>query len=154
MISGKFLMIVMLWTWAVALLVAAACDGAPGEGGPAGDSDKDSKGGSVAAPTATIAPTATATPTATDTPTPSPVLRESPTATAQATPTSTAVPTPTATATPAPPVGETPVVVNIGPNVGDLAPGFTLPAASGPEQSLESYRGKSNLLVVFYRAFW
>jgi peroxiredoxin len=37
-----------------------------------------------------------------------------------------------------------------------MAPGFKLPSASGPDQSMESesYIGNRNLVVVFYRAFW
>ena len=40
------------------------------------------------------------------------------------------------------------------PEVGDTAYGFTLPSASGQDYSLASYRGKSNVVLVFYRAFW
>ena len=44
--------------------------------------------------------------------------------------------------------------VVVGTDVGDLAPGFTLPSTAGMDQSLESYRGEKNVVVVFYRAFW
>lgn len=40
------------------------------------------------------------------------------------------------------------------PVVGDTAYRFDLPSAAGPTYSLESYRGKSNVVLVFYRAFW
>ena len=40
------------------------------------------------------------------------------------------------------------------PEVGDTAYGFTLPSASGQDHSLASYRGESNVVLVFYRAFW
>ena len=38
-----------------------------------------------------------------------------------------------------------------GAEVGDMAPVFTLPSASGAEVSLESYRGDKNVVLVFYR---
>ena len=44
--------------------------------------------------------------------------------------------------------------VVVGTDVGDLAPGFTPPSTAGMDQSLESYRGEKNVVVVFYRAFW
>ncbi len=96
-------------------------------------------------PTPTAAPP---TPTAVP-PTPTPTaVPPAPTATAvPPTPTATAAP-PTSTPTAAPPE---PVV---GPNVGSLAPGFQLAAASGPGRSLESYREDKSVVVVFYRAFW
>ena len=40
------------------------------------------------------------------------------------------------------------------PVVGDTAYRFDLPSAAGPSYSLESYRGESNVVLVFYRAFW
>ena len=40
------------------------------------------------------------------------------------------------------------------PNVGDDAYGFELPSTAGPAYSLASYRGESNVVLVFYRAFW
>ena len=40
------------------------------------------------------------------------------------------------------------------PVVGDTAYRFDLPSAAGPTYSLESYRGESNVVLVFYRAFW
>ena len=40
------------------------------------------------------------------------------------------------------------------PEVGDAAYGFTLPGASGQTRSLVSYHGESNVVLVFYRAFW
>lgn len=36
----------------------------------------------------------------------------------------------------------------------EMARLFTLPNASGGAVSLASYRGDSNVVVVFYRAFW
>ncbi len=41
-----------------------------------------------------------------------------------------------------------------GNGVSDIAYGFALPNATGPGQSLASYRGAKNVVVVFYRAFW
>ena len=38
-----------------------------------------------------------------------------------------------------------------GAEVGDMAPTFTLPSASGSEVSLESYRGDKNVVLVYYR---
>ena len=35
-----------------------------------------------------------------------------------------------------------------------LAPAFTLTSASGETVSLEAYRGKSNVVLIFYRGFW
>ncbi len=35
-----------------------------------------------------------------------------------------------------------------------LAPAFTLISASGEPVSLETYRGKSNVVLVFFRGFW
>ena len=40
------------------------------------------------------------------------------------------------------------------PDVGDTAYDFNLPSASGEDHSLASYRGESNVVLVFYRAFW
>ena len=40
------------------------------------------------------------------------------------------------------------------PEVGDKAYGFNLPSASGEDYSLASYHGESNVVLVFYRAFW
>lgn len=34
------------------------------------------------------------------------------------------------------------------------APLFTLPSASGDQVSLDSYAGKNNVVLVFYRGFW
>lgn len=45
-------------------------------------------------------------------------------------------------------------VVQQGNEVSDAAFGFTLPNALGPDQTLESFRGDKNVVVVFYRAFW
>ena len=57
------------------------------------------------------------------------------------------VPTPEPAATPEP-------EVVVGTDVGDLAPGFTLPSTAEMDQTLESYRGDKNLVLAFYRAFW
>lgn len=45
-------------------------------------------------------------------------------------------------------------IVEQGNEVSDTAFGFTLPNALGPDQTLESFRGDKNVVVVFYRAFW
>ena len=37
-----------------------------------------------------------------------------------------------------------------GPQVGDIAPDFTLPATSGHDVTLSSLRGQSNLLLAFF----
>ncbi len=55
--------------------------------------------------------------------------------------------------TPEPAATPTPDLV-VGTDVGDLAPGFTLPSTAGMDQSLESYRGEKNVVLAFYRAFW
>ncbi|MCI0439405.1 MAG: hypothetical protein L0177_09770 [Chloroflexi bacterium] len=47
-----------------------------------------------------------------------------------------------------------PSAADTGNDVSDIAYGFTLPNATGLEQSLASYRGTKNVVVVFYRAFW
>ena len=44
--------------------------------------------------------------------------------------------------------------VLVGTDVGDVAPGFTLPSTAEIDRTLESYRGDKNVVVVFYRAFW
>jgi peroxiredoxin len=38
--------------------------------------------------------------------------------------------------------------------VGDPAPDFTLEALSGPPITLSQYRGKQNVILVFYRGYW
>ena len=40
------------------------------------------------------------------------------------------------------------------PVVGDTAYRFDLPSTAGSRHSLESYHGESNVVLVFYRAFW
>ena len=63
---------------------------------------------------------------------------------------------PTSAPSPTPASGETPDPMS-GPDmqasaqVGDMAPVFTLPSASGAEVSLESYRGDKTVVLVFYR---
>ena len=57
------------------------------------------------------------------------------------------VPSPQSEATPEP-------EVQVGTDIGDTAPGFTLPSTAGIDRTLESYRGDKNVVVVFYRAFW
>ncbi len=37
---------------------------------------------------------------------------------------------------------------------GQVAIGFTLPSARGPEVALAGYQGRKNVVLVFYRAFW
>ena len=39
-------------------------------------------------------------------------------------------------------------------DVGDTAPGFELPNANGPSQSLAELLERGPAVVVFYRAFW
>ena len=113
----------------------------------------------AAAPRSTEAspdPTPTPVPPAA-TPTPAPPAATPTPAPPAATP--TPVP-PTATPTPVPPTPVPPTATptnvpeNVGTLVGDVAPGFMLAAATGSGQSLESYRGEKNVVVVFYRAFW
>ncbi len=95
------------------------------------------------ADTPTSAPTQ---PTATEIP--APTLQ--PTAT-QVPPTTTATSTAVPTSTPEPTVAPMP---QAGSDVGDLAPDFTLPSARGDDYPLSAYRGHSNIVLVFYRAFW
>jgi hypothetical protein len=38
--------------------------------------------------------------------------------------------------------------------VGERAPDFTLPDASGRRVSLADYRGKKSVVLVFYRGYW
>lgn len=38
--------------------------------------------------------------------------------------------------------------------VGDLAPDFTLEALSGPPVTLSGFRGRQNVILVFYRGHW
>ena len=52
------------------------------------------------------------------------------------------------------PTATTEPEVVVGTDVGDVAPGFTLPSTAEIDRSLESYRGEKNVVVVFYRAFW
>ena len=40
------------------------------------------------------------------------------------------------------------------PKPGDPAHKFTLPNAKGSNVSLDDYKGKSNLVLVFYRGDW
>lgn len=37
---------------------------------------------------------------------------------------------------------------------GEIAPDFTLPAATGGEVSLNDFQGQKPVVLVFYRAFW
>jgi len=39
-------------------------------------------------------------------------------------------------------------------NVGDLAPDFTLESRDAQPVTLSSYRGKRNVVLVFYRGHW
>ena len=97
-------------------------------------------------------PTLVVSPTELPPRTPAPVV--SPTKVLRRTPTPAVSPIELPTTTPADnpeSTGGTPLV---GPSVGNMAPGFKLASASGPHQSMESYRGNRNLVVVFYRAFW
>jgi cytochrome oxidase Cu insertion factor (SCO1/SenC/PrrC family) len=38
--------------------------------------------------------------------------------------------------------------------VGDVAPDFTLEAFRGPPVTLSRFRGKKNVILVFYRGHW
>lgn len=38
--------------------------------------------------------------------------------------------------------------------VGSLAPDFTLEALSGPPVTLSEFRGRQNIILVFYRGHW
>ncbi len=69
-------------------------------------------------------------------------------ATPEPNPTSVPSPTPASVETPDPASGPD---MQAGAEVGDMAPVFTLPSASGAEVSLESYRGDKNVALVFYR---
>src|SRR5215471_11661698 len=40
------------------------------------------------------------------------------------------------------------------PKVGERAPGFSLPTATGGTVSLDDWRGKSGLILAFYRGYW
>ena len=60
------------------------------------------------------------------------------------TPTAPGLPTPTLPASQA----------NFPPGVGDIAPDFTLPVATGGEITLSQFRGDTPVVLVFYRAFW
>ena len=40
------------------------------------------------------------------------------------------------------------------PKVGERAPQFSLPSATGSTVSLNDYAGKSKLVLVFYRGYW
>ena len=111
----------------------------------------------TAEPTVGDVPTeapATQQPTSTPEPTPEPTADEPeqlPAATTEPTPEpAAAAPEPEAQPTPAP----TAPSAAVGYSVGNLAPEFTLPSATGSDVSIESYRGEKNLVVVFYRAFW
>ena len=101
-------------------------------------------------------------PPATPEPTPShpPATPEPTPAPPPATPEPTPAPPPaTPEPTPAPPPAtpeptQEPPALVVGTNLGNLSPDFQLPAASGSDRSLASYRGDKHVVVVFYRAFW
>ncbi|MBI3950255.1 MAG: redoxin domain-containing protein [Acidobacteria bacterium] len=40
------------------------------------------------------------------------------------------------------------------PKVGDPAPAFSLPSATGSTVALKDYAGKSNVVLIFYRGYW
>jgi peroxiredoxin len=40
------------------------------------------------------------------------------------------------------------------PKVGDKAPPFSLPSATGTSVALQDYAGKSKVVLVFYRGDW
>ncbi len=57
--------------------------------------------------------------------------------------------------TPAPLATARPVAATPAPDsVAGLAPDFTLPAVARGEVTLSKYQGESNVLLVFYRAWW
>ena len=91
-------------------------------------------------PTATSQPPATSAPTATSPAQPTEATATAPDARDTPVPTATLVPEPT-------PTPER----SIGADVGDLAPGFTLPSATGSEVDLVSYRSDKSVVLVFYR---
>jgi peroxiredoxin len=37
---------------------------------------------------------------------------------------------------------------------GDVAPDFALRSLAGPVVALTDYRGKKNIILVFYRGYW
>jgi len=39
-------------------------------------------------------------------------------------------------------------------HVGSVAPDFTLASLGGPAMSLSDYRGKKNVILIFYRGHW
>ena len=41
-----------------------------------------------------------------------------------------------------------------GPKLGEAAPDFTLPDASGRLVSLADYRGRKPVILIFYRGYW
>jgi hypothetical protein len=45
-------------------------------------------------------------------------------------------------------------IASIGSEVGAMAPDFTLPSVVGNDVSLASYRGESNVVLIFYRGAW
>lgn len=90
-------------------------------------------------PTTPPNPTTAPNPTAAPQPTPAPQPTATPNPTATPEPTATPQPTARPTATPAP--------------AGD-APLFALPDSGGNIVSLESYIGRQNVVLVFYRGFW
>ena len=65
-------------------------------------------------------------------------------------PTATPAPTAQALATSVPAGGAS----WVGAEVGAIAPDFTLPSAAGGDVSLASYRGESNVVLIFYRGAW
>ena len=66
---------------------------------------------------------------------------------ASSSPAATPAPTAQALATSAPAGGAS----RVGAEVGAIAPDFTLPSATGDDVSLASYRGESNVVLIFYR---
>ena len=38
--------------------------------------------------------------------------------------------------------------------VGDVAPDFSLESLAGPVVTLSTFRGKKNVILVFYRGWW
>ena len=46
------------------------------------------------------------------------------------------------------------IITPVGNDLSEVAPRFTLPGADGAKYSLDSFAGESNVVLVFYRAFW
>ena len=105
--------------------------------------------------TPTPAPTATPTPRPTDTPTPAPTATPTPRPTDTPTSAPTATPTPAPTDTPTPePTPTAAPQADVGTNVGNLAPEFTLRLVDGSEITATELRMEGRSAFVFFLAGW